>query len=98
MVLVEPLDFGSNKISVLCKPEMGSTIGHLLATSRCKDDSCLRFLMHQEICSGKRSGVVRGLSRIKMLPGLLARLLSDYMNLTIFLIVFRLPSTVVSRL
>ena len=34
VVLVEPLDFGSNKISVLCKPEMGSTIGHLLATSR----------------------------------------------------------------
>ena len=97
MVLVEPLDFGSNKISVLCKPEMGSTIGHLLATSRCKDDSCLRFLMHQEICSGKRSGVVRGLSQIKMLPDLLARL-SKYMNLTIFLIVFRLPSTVVSRL
>ena len=94
---MEPLDFGSNKISVLCKPEMGSTIGHLLATSRCKDDSCLRFLMHQEICSGKRSGVVRGLSQIKMLPDLLARL-SKYMNLTIFLIVFRLPSTVVSRL
>ena len=97
MVLVEPLDFGSNKISVLCKPEMGSTIGHLLATSRCKDDSYLRFLMHQEICSGKRSGVVRGLSQIKMLPGLLARF-SGYMNLTILLIVFRLPSTVVSRL
>ena len=47
VVLVEPLDFGSNKISVLCKPEMGSTIGHLLATSRYKDDSRLRFLMHQ---------------------------------------------------
>jgi len=34
VVLVEPLDFGSNKISVLCKPEMGSITGHLLATSK----------------------------------------------------------------
>ena len=34
VVLVEPLDFGSNKISVFCKPDMGNTTAHLLATSR----------------------------------------------------------------
>jgi len=45
-IIVEPLDFGSNRISVVCKPELEGELGHL-ATPRIVSDPNLSRLVRQ---------------------------------------------------
>jgi len=45
-IIVEPLDFGSNRISVVCKPELEGELGHL-STSRIVSDPNLSRLVRQ---------------------------------------------------
>ena len=73
VVLVEPLDFGSNKISVLCKPDMGNTTAHLLATSRYSLEQIMKLVglhyCHDWYDVGMRIGEDQELSLIKTLQG-----------------------------